>query len=67
MARLLVLLLLLAPFAAADAQSVARGQQLYSQWCTACHAADPRADSPRVASNNPDVLDFAITSRSDMR
>ena len=67
MARLLGLLLLLAPFSAAHAQNVARGQQLYAQWCTACHAADPRADSPRLVSNNPAALEIAIASRSQMR
>lgn len=51
----------------ASAQDVARGQQLYAQWCTACHASDPAADRPRVVANDPAALELAIATRPEMR
>ncbi|HET9484205.1 MAG TPA: c-type cytochrome [Xanthomonadales bacterium] len=67
MMRALLLMVLLATAAPAPAQDVARGKLLYAQWCTACHASDPSADRPRLASNNPDALELAIASRPEMR
>ena len=62
-----LLLACLAPFLAVHAQDVARGQQLYRQWCTACHAADPSQDRPAAIANNPEALELAIFAQPAMR
>src|SRR5687767_2477246 len=67
MMRLLLLVLLVTACVSAPAQNITRGQQLYAQWCTACHAQDPSTDEPRIAANNPGALNLAIASRPDMR
>ena len=64
--RSIALVLLLGSGVAAS-QDAARGQQLYAQWCTACHAQDPASDAPRAAAHNPDALELAIASRPEMR
>jgi mono/diheme cytochrome c family protein len=48
---------------AADAESLARGEEVYSLFCVACHGESGMGDGPTAAALNPAPPSLAMTSR----
>jgi hypothetical protein len=46
--------------ASAQGTDAERGKLVYDTWCAGCHGADPRQSQPRLAANNPAILQDAI-------